>query len=169
MISFIDAYFGEANFVATKAMELSAYKFSTRASLEQTAAELMNHPLVIAEVKRRQELRSDKAEVKAEWLITKLQEIALNTQESNPQAAIRAIELLGKTIAIWRDRQEISGPDGEAIQTEQRVKESVAEFTDRLNTLTERQSESSGNPRGSTTGGTGNITQFPRREGTGTT
>src|ERR1700761_8471677 len=87
MLSFIDAYFGEANFVAFKAMELSAYKTTTPGSTERTAAELMNHPLVIAEIKRRLDLRTEKTEVKAEWLISKLQTIVNNTQEDNPQAA----------------------------------------------------------------------------------
>src|ERR1700748_3452488 len=58
MLSFINAYFGEANFNATKAMELSDYKCTTPGSVPQTAAELMNHPLVVEEITRRMDARS---------------------------------------------------------------------------------------------------------------
>lgn len=151
MVSFIDAYFGEAQFNATRAMELSAYK-TTNPALQ--AAELMNHPLVQEEIKRRQAKRSEKAEVTADYLVNKLMRIIEDTQQDNPQAALRAIELAGKTIALWRDRQEISGPDGEAIKHEQHVKESVADFTSRISSLAKRS-------------GTGNVVEFPERGGTG--
>lgn len=156
MVSFIDAYFGEAEYNARRAIELSEYKCSTLYSKDQTAAELMLHPLVIAEIKRRTDLKAEKHEVKAEWLITKLTNIVQNTEEGNPQAALRAIELLGKTIGIFKDRQEISGPDGGAIQTEQRVKEDVADFTSRIASLAKRN-------------GTGNVVEFPGRDSEGST
>lgn len=151
MMSFIDLYFGEASFNAVRAVELSDYQCNTRASIERTAAELMNHPLVVAEIKRRTDARTEKHEVKADWLINKLMNIVSNTEEDNPQAAIRAIELLGKTIAIWRDKQEITGADGGAIQHEQKVKEDVADFTSRIASLAKRN-------------GTTNVVSFPGRE-----
>lgn len=136
MISFIDEYFGEASFNATKAYELSAYRSGNNPAFR--AAEVMNHPLVQEEIKRRLAIRTEKSEVKAEYLINKLTQIVERTEEDNPQAALRAIELLGKTIAIWKERQEISGPDGQAIQHEQHVKESVADFTSRISSLAKR-------------------------------
>lgn len=135
MVSFIDAYFGEANFNAGKAMQLSNYKCKN--SIAQ-AAELMNHPLVQEEIKRRQAIRTAKSEVSAELLIIKLMQIIEAEQDRNPQAALRAIELAGKSIALWKERQEISGPDGEAIKHEQHVKESVADFTSRISSLAQR-------------------------------
>jgi phage terminase small subunit len=150
MISFIDAYFGEANFNALQAMRLSAYKCTTEASVVQNAAELMTHPLVIEEIKRRQAVRTEKAEVKAEYLINKLMQIIEAEQTDNPQAALRAIELAGKSIALWKERQELSGIDGAAIQHEQHVKESVAEFTSRITGLAKRS-------------GTDNVVEFPGR------
>lgn len=149
MLSFIDAYFGPANFNATEAMKMSAYKTKNPAL---QAAELMNHPLVIDEVKRRQARRTEKAEVKAEVLVAKLMQIIEAEQERNPQAALRAIELAGKSIAMWKERQEISGPDGAAIQHEQHVKESVADFTSRISGLVKRA-------------GTSNVVEFPERSG----
>jgi phage terminase small subunit len=150
MLSFINAYFGEANFNGLKAIELSDYNCKTRYSAHQTYAELMNHPLVVAEMERRQLARETKSEVKAEILIQKLLEIIENTQVDNPNAALRAIELAGKSIALWKDRQEITGADGGAIEHKQEVKDSVAEFTSRISSLAKRN-------------GTANVVEFPER------
>jgi len=154
MITFIDAYFGEANFNGQKAIELSAYECKTKTSIHQTYAELMNHPLVKAEIDRRMAKRSERQEVKAEYLIAKLMTIIEDTQTDNPQAALRAIELAGKSIALWKERQEISGPDGSAIRHEQEVKENVADFTSRIASLIKRN-------------GTSNVVEFPERSGAG--
>ena len=148
MLSFINHYFSDGDFNAVKSIELSDYKCKTKSSVLQTASELMDHPLVLAEIKRRNDLREKKSEVKAEWLINKLMNIVNNTEQDNPQAALRGIELLGKTIAIWRDKQEISGPDGNAIQHEQKVKEDVDDFTRRIASLAKRA-------------GTTNVVSFP--------
>lgn len=152
MLSFINAYFGAANFNALKAIELSDYDCKTKYSIHQTSAELMNHPLVKAEIDKRMAKREQKSEVKAEYLIQKLISIIEDTQTDNPQAALRAIELAGKSIALWKERQELTGADGGAIQHEQHVKESVADFTSRLSSLAKRA-------------GTDNVVEFPERSG----
>lgn len=153
MLSFINAYFGEASFNAHKAIELSDYKCTTKYSIHQTSAELLNHPLVDKEIKRRLAIREQKSEIKAEYLIQKLLELIEDNQAENPQAALRAIELAGKSFGFWKERQEISGPDGQAIQHEQHVKESVADFTSRISSLVKRN-------------GTDNVVEFPIGGGT---
>ena len=154
MLSFIDSYFGAANFNATQAYRLSDYKDGNTPDIN--AAELMNHPLVMKEVEARIAARTKKSEVKAEYLINKLMTIIDRTEEENPQAALRAIELAGRSIALWKDRQEISGPDGEAIKHEQQIKESIADFTSRISGLVKRS-------------GTSNVVEFPERTGVGRT
>lgn len=151
MLSFIDAYFGAANFNQLKAIELSDYNCKTRYSAHQTAAELMNHPLVKAEIDKRMAKRQERSEVKAEYLISKLIEIIEDAEASEKTAdRLRAIELAGKAIALWKERQEVSGPDGGAIQHEQNIKESVADFTSRISSLVKRT-------------GTDNVVSFPER------
>lgn len=153
MLSFINAYFGEANFNALKAIELSDYKCTTPGSAHQTSAELMNHPLVHAEIERRLSQREKKSEVKAEYLLNKLIQIIDDVSDSEKTAdRLRAIELAGKAIALWKERQEVSGPDGAAIQLDQNIKESVADFTSRLSSLAKRA-------------GTANVVEFPQRDG----
>lgn len=153
MLSFVNAYFGEANFNALKAIELSDYACKTKGSIHQTSAELMNHPLVFAEIQKRLAKREQKSEVKAEYLINKLIEIIDDIGSEKTADRLRAIELAGKAIALWKERQEVSGPDGAAIQHEQHVKESVADFTSRLSSLTRRA-------------GTDNVIEFPNGSGT---
>ena len=147
MVEFVDEYMVDLN--ATQAVKRTSYKTTNPA---RHAAELMAHPLVKAEIAARLDRKSQKVEVRAEYLVNKLMEIVEQTQTENPQAALRGIELLGKTIAIWKERQEISGPNGEAIKHEQHIKESVADFTNRLTKLAER------------TTGTDNVIPFKPQE-----
>ena len=152
MLEFIDLYMIHMN--ATKAVELSSY--NTKAPTRH-GVELMQHPLIREEIEKRLAKRTEKATIKAEinseYLINKLMKIIEATEDDNPQAALRAIELAGKSIALWKERQEISGPDGEAIKHEQQVKENVADFTSRIASLAKRN-------------GTSNVFEFPERDGT---
>lgn len=159
MISFIDAYFGEAGLNATKAYHLSDYTITTKSksTIDKNVSELMANKLVRAEIDRRMAERQQKSEVKAEYLINKLMQIIEATQEDNPQAALRGIELAGKSIALWKERQEISGVDGEAIKHEQHIKESVADFTNRIQSLAGR---ATGTDDGN---GTSNVVRLPDR------
>lgn len=141
MRSFIDAYFGAANFNGLKAIELSDYNCKTKHSIHQTYAELMNHPLVSAEIERRMEKRQQKSEVTADYLIAKLIDIIDDIEEEKTGDRLRAIELAGKAIALWKERQEHTGADGEAIRIEQERTQSVADFTSRISSLAKRAGE----------------------------
>lgn len=111
--------------------------------------QVFNHPAVQAELDKRFERRRKRMEVKGDFLVNKLLEIIEDTQKDNPQACLRAIELAGKSIALWKERQEISGPDGKAIEMEQRVQEDVADFKGRIDSIAKRA-------------GTGGVAQFPK-------
>lgn len=132
MLLFVDEYLTDLN--ASAAVIRAGYKTRNK---NRIATELLNHPLVKAEIERRQEKRRETLELQADYLIHKLVSIIEATEEDNPQACLRAIELAGKSIALWKERQEISGPDGKAIEMEQRLKEDVADFTNKLKKLGE--------------------------------
>lgn len=159
-------YFGEAKLNATEAFRLSSYSDSGIHN-KTRAAELMRRPAVRAEIGKRHSERKEvtvrTAELKAEYLLSKLAEIIETEQTKNPQAALRAIELAGKAIALWKDRQEISGPDGEAIKHEQHIKESAAAFTDRIKSIAGRATGTDG------PSGTSNVVRFPDGNGEGGT
>lgn len=133
MQMFVSEYMIDMN--ATEAYKRAGYK-SKNATLQATM--LMKHPWVANEVKRLMDEKKERNEITADYLIQKLVTIIEDTEKANPQAALRAIELAGKSIALWKERQEISGPDGGAIQHEQKVKQSADEFTRRIEGLSER-------------------------------
>lgn len=113
----------------------------------------MRHPLIRAKIDEAMTERRERMELTADYVLTKLIDIVEKQEEGNPQAALRGLELLGKHLGLYRDRQEISGPDGGAIEMEQKVKEDVADFTSSLSRLIDR-------------GGTPEVVKFPKREGT---
>jgi hypothetical protein len=117
----------------------------------------MDHPAIQAEIKRRLEKREKQSEIRAEYLINKLVEIIDDLEGLEKTAdRLRAIELAGKAIALWKERQEVTGADGGAIQHEQHIKESVADFTSRISSLSQRT-------------GTDNVVKFPDGRGEGGT
>lgn len=149
MQMFVSEYMIDMN--ATEAYKRAGYK-SKNATLQATM--LMKHPWVANEVKKLMDEKKERNEITADYLIQKLVTIIEDTEKANPQAALRAIELAGKSIALWKERQEISGPDGGAIQHEQKVKQSADEFTRRIAGLAER-------------GGENEVVEFPKRRGEG--
>lgn len=150
MREFIDLYMITNN--ASEAVRQSTYKTKNPHEL---AGQLLKHPLIAEEIERRLTARSERIEekldLKAEYLIQKLLEIIEDPGERTSDQ-LRAIELAGKSMALWKERQEVSGPDGAAIQHEQQIKESVADFTSRISGLAKRT-------------GTDNVVEFPERAG----
>lgn len=148
MERFIDEYLVDLN--ASEAILRAGYKTRNQNRL---AAELLRHPLVDAEIQKRTAERRDKMELKADYLINKLINM-IEKDTTRDSDVLRAIELAGKSIALWKERQEISGPDGESIKMEQKVREDVASFTSKLSRL-------------ASTGGAAEVVRLPvgNREG----
>jgi phage terminase small subunit len=119
----------------------------------KVAAELMVHPLVREAIEKGMEERKERNAVTQDYVLAKLVSIVEATENGNPQAALRGLELLGKHLGLYKDRQEISGPDGGAIEMEKKeIQDSVADFTSKLSRLASR-------------GGTGEVVEFPKRQG----
>lgn len=146
MQRFVDEFMIDFNGV--EAVLRAGYKVS-RSNANRTAVELRKHPLVKAEIEARMAKKRAKSELTAEYLVDKIMKIIDDTEEGNPQAALRGIELAGKYLGIWRDRQEISGPDGKAIEIEETTKQDVRDFTSRIARLANRSSE-------------GGVSEFPK-------
>jgi len=149
MTRFVDEYMVDLN--ATQAVLRAGYKTKIPTKL---GIELMNHPLVKQAVQERMAAKREDNELTAQYVLAKLQQIVENTESDNPQAALRGLELLGKHLGLYRDRQEISGPDGGAIEMEQKVKEDAANFARKLARLAQ-------------SGGKGEVVEFPDRSGDG--
>lgn len=146
-------------FIAEYLVDLNASAAVLRAGYKTTnpnriAAELLRHPLVRAELDRRTEKRRQNMELKADYLINKLIRI-IEDNEIKTSDQLRAIELAGKSIALWKERSEITGADGEAIRIqEQKVEREIDDFKSRIAGIAER-------------GGKGEVLQFPKPRGSG--
>lgn len=148
---FVEEYL--IDLVASKAVLRAGYKTNNPTKL---GTQLLNHPLVKREINKHVDARSERMALSADYVIQKLMNIVEDTESGNPSAALRGLELLGKHLGLYRDRQEISGPDGEAIKMEQKVKQDVSDFKSRLARL-------------APSGGTGTVVEFPDGQGdTGT-
>lgn len=145
---FVEEYFVDLN--ASKACLRAGYKTQ---SPNKMASKLLNHPLVAEAIRKRTEERKEETKLSADYVITKLVSIAERNEKDNPTAALRSLEMLGKTLGLFKDRQEISGPDGEAIQIQQeQIKQNVDEFTSRIASLAKRNRA-------------GSVVEFPDRRG----
>lgn len=145
MEAFIDEFMISRN--ASDAILKAGYKTTNQ---NKIGAELLNHPLVRAEIDRRTEERREKSELHADYLINKLVNVIDNMEEKTSDR-LKAIELAGKTLALWRERQEITGADGDAIKMEQELERNVSDFKSKLTRLSKRT-------------GTGGVTEFPKPE-----
>jgi phage terminase small subunit len=145
---FVREYLVDLN--ASAAVLRAGYKTN---NAHKMGAELLRHPLVKKTIEEQLDNRKERMELTADYVLTKLIDIVEKTEEGNPNAALRGLELLGKHLGLYKDRQEISGPDGGAIEMEQKkIQENVADFTSSLSRLIKRN-------------GTTGVTEFPKPEG----
>ena len=140
-------------------VDLNAAKAVLRAGYNTTnprthGYQLLNHPLIREEIEKGLEAKKERNLVSEQYVLEKLRYIVEEQLNDNPQAALRGLELLGKNLGMYKDRQEISGPDGEAIEFEQRTKQKVNELTSKLARL-------------ANSNGTGEVVKFPDRGGEG--
>lgn len=118
------------------------------------AAQLLNHPTIQRKVQRFIDEKQKRNAISADYVIQKLQSIVEATEADNPQHALRGLELIGRHLKLFTDRQEISGPDGEAIKMEQKVNEDISDFRSKLTSLSKR-------------GGATEVTEFPKPASSG--
>lgn len=143
MERFVEEYMIDLN--ASAAILRAGYKTRNQ---HKMGAELLRHPLVRERIDELKKDRSDRMELTGDYLINKLVTIIEN-EETRTADQLRAIELAGKSLALWKERQEITGADGGDIAIQQKkVEDDVADFTRRIARLADR-------------GGKGEVAQFP--------
>lgn len=133
---FVEAYCdpqGKGFHSPTNAVLIAGYRTDNPTKL---GMQLMQHPLVLKEIKDREDRRIARMELTQDYVIHKLMDLVEQTVKDGDR--IRALELLGKTLSLFKERQEISGPDGEAIKYEQKVREEADEFTRALQNLAKK-------------------------------
>lgn len=141
--SFVNEYLVDMN--ASQACLRAGYKTKNP---NRMGTELLHHPKVRLKIEQEMAKRKERMEFSADFLLAKLMKI-IEDDGNRTGDVIRAIELAGKSIALWKERQEISGPDGKAIEMEQKVKQDVEDFTSRLSQLAAKS-------------GAGGVVKFPK-------
>ncbi len=123
----------QAQFCREYLIDLSATHAAVRAGYSKKTAnrigpKLLNKPAVAAEVERLKAAREERTDLSADWVIRRLQQEAQGLgRTSSHSARVRALELLGKHLGLFKDKLEVTGKDGGPIQltAEQRA-EAVA-------------------------------------------
>lgn len=133
---FVEAYTdpnGKGFKSPTNAIKLTDYKTDNPNKMGMF---LMQHPLVLKEIKTIEDARRERLDLTADYVLHKLIQMVEETSKDNDR--IRALELLGKNLGLFKERQEISGPDGEAIKYEEKVREDAADFARTMARLAQR-------------------------------
>ena len=85
---------------ATDAMKEAGY------SDPRNSSRLTKNDEIRRRVDELQQMVAERVVVDREWVLAKLIENAKNTQESNPAASNKALELIGKELGMFVDRSE---------------------------------------------------------------
>lgn len=98
------------DFNATQAAKRAGYSEDTAYS---TGWENLKKPEITNRIAELQKTHNKKIDLNREYVINNIQEIAeLAKNDANFNAALKALELLGKHLAIFTEKKEITGKDG---------------------------------------------------------
>ena len=129
---FVDEYMVDMN--AAQAVKRAGYNTQAPA---QMGLKVLRTPKVAEEVARRLEQKRERTQVTENYVINRLVNLAESTDKDSDK--LRALELLGRSLGIFRDRQEISGPDGAAIEYKQRIEQDAADLSSAIARLAKRE------------------------------
>jgi phage terminase small subunit len=129
--------------------DLNATAAATRAGYEaknarQLGSQLMDNQAVRITIDALRAERSKRSDITKDFVLQGIKKATRLAEEAgNLNALLRGYELLAKHLGMFVERTEISGPDGEAIKMEQKIKEDVADFTSSIARLARRSNPSS--------------------------
>lgn len=119
------------------------------------AFQLMENPAIRMCIDALRAERAKNSDITKDFVLQEINRTIRAAQsDGNHNATLRGLELLAKHLGMFIERTEISGPDGEAIKMEQKVKQDVADFTSRLSRLAKQA-------------GTGTVVKLPDGSGEG--
>lgn len=126
--------------------DLNATQAAVRAGYKtkypnRVAYQLMENPAIRIAIDGLRAERSKNSDVTKDFVLRGIQKTIKSAEEANNlTASLRGYELLARHLGMFVERTEISGPDGEAIKMEQKVKEDVESFTSSIARLARRGS-----------------------------
>jgi phage terminase small subunit len=118
-LKFVEQYLTSGN--ATQSYVAAGYRSRGHAA-EVGAQQLLRNTEVRAALDAAASAAADRAEITATWVLERLKIEALREGDGSSHAArVKAIELLGKTLKLFVDKQELSGPDGVPLEHGHRI------------------------------------------------
>jgi phage terminase small subunit len=124
---FAEEYLADMN--ASQAVMRAGYKVNP-VNAPKMAYQLMENPAIRIAIDALRNQRAGKSiDVTKDYVLKKIiRTLESAESDSNHNATLRAAELLARHLGMFIERQEISGPDGQAIEFERKVKEEAASF-----------------------------------------
>lgn len=109
------------------------------------AFQLMENPAIRIAIDGLRSARNKNSDVTKDLVLQGILKAIKSAEDANNHnATLRGYELLARHLGMFIERTEISGPDGEAIKMEQKIKEDVESFTSTITRLAERSRTSKG-------------------------
>lgn len=133
---FVEEYLVDFNGSAAVLRAGYASKYPNRA-----AYQLLQNPAVKAAINEFSVQNGRESMIKPEYVIDKIRKTLERAEaQGNHTAVLRAAELLARSLGMFVERKEISGPNGDAVRVEQ-VQEAADAFTSAVAGLIERGRE----------------------------
>ena len=137
---FVEEYLVDFNGAA--AVLRAGYDVKNDANARRLAGEMLQHPGIKVAIDQLTLQRADKNTLKPEYVINKIRRTLERAEaDGNYTATLRACELLARSLGMFVERKEISGPNGDAIKYEEVTKAADA-FTSAISSLIERRGTS---------------------------
>ena len=134
---FVEEYLVDLN--ASQAVKRAGYKTDNPGKV---AHDMMKNPGIRFAIDGLKAIRAKNSDVTSDYVLKELNEIYKEARtEKQYSSAIRSLELLGKHLSMFVERTEISGPDGEAIKYEEKVRNDIETFTSSIARLATRNGE----------------------------
>lgn len=114
-------------FVREYLVDLCAAHAAVRAgyserSAKQTGCDLLAVPKVQAAIAKAQAERAERVDDDADQVLRDLRRLGKKAEQLGEfAAALKAVELRGKHLGMWKERLEHTGPNGEPLETVTRV------------------------------------------------
>lgn len=137
MTMFVEAYF-TTNYNGAEAVRMAGYNTKYP---NKIAHQLLNDPKIKAAIQKRADQKLKEINVTEEYVLRKLVK-AIEKAEEEAQLGnlLRGLELAMKNLGMLRDKVELTGKDGEAIQYE-KVENDAADFARSIARIAKRGGE----------------------------
>lgn len=123
---FVEEYL--LDFDAGSACQRAGYNCKNRANFTKLGQEMLLHPGIRVAIDQLTAQRSKEVTLKPEYVLNKIRRTVEKAEnEGNHTAVLRGCELLARSLGMFIDKREISGPNGDAIRIQQEQIEKDAE------------------------------------------